>query len=149
MSAKQKDVGSSLTLDQFFYACNIGFVRLFSANFLMSPKGPPFNFLIFCNRMVVQKIPKRPPFTFSSTMRLTGDFKKISIKISGKKFSNFFHYFGIVRLVFDKKNSRKGSAFIFSGVLKSTKSSPGFSFLELSDFFSKFFLTKGSPLQFF
>ena len=43
MSAKQKDVGSSLTLDQLFCACNFGFVRLF-ANFLMSQKGPPFNF---------------------------------------------------------------------------------------------------------
>ena len=38
--------------------------------------------LIFCNRMDVQKIPKRPPFTFFGTMRLTGNFKKIPKKNS-------------------------------------------------------------------
>ena len=45
-------------------------------------------FLIFCNKMDVQKIPKRPPFTFFGTMRLTGNFKKIS-----KKNSDFFSQF--------------------------------------------------------
>ena len=42
-SENQKDVGSSLALDQkFLNACNLNFVRLFET-FLMSPKGPLFN----------------------------------------------------------------------------------------------------------
>ena len=44
MSAKQKDVGSSLILDQIFCAYIFRFVRLFLQIVLMSPKGPPFNF---------------------------------------------------------------------------------------------------------
>ena len=76
MSAKQKDVGSSLTLDQIFCACNFGFVRLFSQIFLMSPKGPPFIFLIFCNRMDVQKILKDPLLHFSALCDLPETSKK-------------------------------------------------------------------------
>ena len=49
-------------------------------------------FLIFCNRMDVQKIPKRPPFTFFGTMRLTGNFRKIP-----KKFGIFFSIFSFLR----------------------------------------------------
>ena len=32
-----------------------GFLRLIFENFLMSPKGPPFIFLLFCNRTNVKK----------------------------------------------------------------------------------------------
>ena len=45
------------------------FLRLIFENFLMSPKGPPFIFLIFCNRTNVKKF-KRVSFRFFGTMRL-------------------------------------------------------------------------------
>ena len=45
------------------------FLRLIFENFLMSPKGPPFIFLIFCNRTNVKKF-KRASFRFFGTMRL-------------------------------------------------------------------------------
>ena len=62
-----------MRLSSFFRHCETDFFRIFLI-------VPPIN-LIFCNRMDVQKIPKRPPFTFFGTMRLTGNFKKISKKI--------------------------------------------------------------------
>ena len=118
MSAKQKDVGSSLTLD-IFCACNSGFVRLIFVNFLnLSKVPPPFIFFLFCKFPpfrppfnffdILQqngrlKIPKGPPFTFFGTMRLTGDFKKNSKKSSVNFCLNFFQYFDIVRLFLDKK----------------------------------------------
>ena len=61
MSAKQKDVGSSLALDQIFCACYFGFVRLFFANLFWSPKGPPSVFLILQKNGCL-KNPKGPPF---------------------------------------------------------------------------------------
>ena len=39
-----------------------GFVRLFFEIFQMSPKSPPFNFLIFCNRKNVKKSQRVPRF---------------------------------------------------------------------------------------
>ena len=42
----------------------------FSEIFSMSPKGPPSRFLIFCNRMYVNKSQRIPPCTFFNTMRL-------------------------------------------------------------------------------
>ena len=51
-----------------------GTVRLFE-NFLMSSKGPPFEFLLFCNRMHVWKSKRVPSFTFFGTVR---HFSKIS-----------------------------------------------------------------------
>ena len=49
MSAKPKDVGSSLALDQIFCACFFGFVRLFFAIFLNVFIGSSLQFfLIFC-----------------------------------------------------------------------------------------------------
>ena len=45
------------------------FLRLIFENFLMSPKGPPFIFLIFCNRTNVKKF-KRVSLRFFGTMRL-------------------------------------------------------------------------------
>ena len=73
-------MGSSPALDQnFFVQVFFGFVRLFSQIFLMSPKGPPFIFFLFCIRMDVQNLPKGPLLQFFGTMRLTGD-QKISKK---------------------------------------------------------------------
>ena len=47
-----------------------GFLRLIFENFLMSPKGPPFIFLIFCNRMNVKEFKRVSSFRFFGTMRL-------------------------------------------------------------------------------
>ena len=60
-----------------------GFVRLFFEIFQMSPKSPPFNFLIFCNRKNVKKSQRVPPFfTIFGTMRLF----KILIFVFFRKF---------------------------------------------------------------
>ena len=48
-----------------------GFVRLFFEIFQMSPKSPPFNFLIFCNRKNVKKSQRVPFSRFFGTMRLS------------------------------------------------------------------------------
>ena len=69
-----------------------GTVRLFFENFLMSPKGPPLSFLIFCNGMFVNKSRRVPPFTFFGTMRLLLKekiFSKISIFFQKKCFTLF------------------------------------------------------------
>ena len=81
MFAKQKEVGSSLTLDQFFCARNFGFVRLFFANFFNVSKGSSLQFfLLFCNRMDVQKIPKGALFYifrhYATYRRLQKNFEK-------------------------------------------------------------------------
>ena len=47
MSAKQKDVGSSLALDQNFLCMLFRLCETFSANFFNVSKGSPFNFLYF------------------------------------------------------------------------------------------------------
>ena len=47
-----------------------GFLRLIFENFLMSPKGPPFIFLIYCNRTNVKKFQRVSSFRFFGTMRL-------------------------------------------------------------------------------
>ena len=47
-----------------------GFLRLIFENFLMFPKGPPFIFLIFCNRTNVKKFKRVSSFRFFGTMRL-------------------------------------------------------------------------------
>ena len=119
ISAKQKDVGSNLTLYQFFCACNFGFVRLFFAIFLLSTKGPHFNFFDILQQNGRSKNLKESPLYifrhYATYRRLQKNFEK---KI-GKIFSQFFfHYFDIVRLLLDKRNFRKNSAFIFSGVLR-------------------------------
>ena len=49
----------------FFRHC----ATFFSKFFLMSPKGPPLEFLLFCNRMCVYKSKRVPPFTFFGTTR--------------------------------------------------------------------------------
>ena len=58
MSAKQKDVGSSLIIDQFFCAALWHF---FSQIFLMSPKGPAFNFFDILQQNGLSKNPKWSP----------------------------------------------------------------------------------------
>ena len=84
----------TMRLSPFF-----GSVRLFKflifRKIFIAPKGPPINFLIFCTRMDVQKIPKGLPFTFFGTMRLTGDFKKNSEKFfphAGTVEENTWHF---------------------------------------------------------
>ena len=72
-SAKQKDVSSSLALDQNFFVHVISALWDFFAIFLMSPKG----FFLFCRRMDVQKIAKAP-FHIFRHYATYGDFKKIS-----------------------------------------------------------------------
>ena len=72
----------TMRLSSFFRHCETDFFPKF---FYCSSH----QFLIFCNRMDVQKIPKRPPFTFFGTMRLTGNFKKIPKKNSEFFFSIF------------------------------------------------------------
>ena len=52
--------------EQFFWHCwplsiFFGTVRLFFRIFLL-PKGPPFNFLIFCSKLKFQKARRVPPF---------------------------------------------------------------------------------------
>ena len=47
-----------------------GFLRLIFENFLMSPKGPPFIFLIFCNRTNVKKFKRVSSFRFFGTTKL-------------------------------------------------------------------------------
>ena len=107
LSAKQMDVGSSLTLNQFFCACNFGFVRLFFASFFNVSKGYPFKFFDnFATEWTFKKSQRVPPFSFFGTLRLTGDFKKIQ-KNSVIFFLIFFHCFDIVRLLLDKTNSAK------------------------------------------
>ena len=57
-----------------------GFLRLIFENFLMSPKGPPFVFLIFCNRTNVKK------FTRVSSLRFFGTMRLLKIRIFSKTF---------------------------------------------------------------
>ena len=76
MSAKQKDVGSSLAhVQKFFVQVFFGFVRLFFAISLMSPKGPPFNFFFYFAKEWMFKTSRMPPLTFFGTMGVTGDQK--------------------------------------------------------------------------
>ena len=49
----------------FFRLC-----ETFFENFLMSPKGPPFIFLIFCNKTNFKKSQRVPSFRFFGTMSL-------------------------------------------------------------------------------
>ena len=81
----------TMRLSPFFRHWRQVQISLFSEFFYCS-KGSPINFLILCNRMDVQKIPKGPPFTFFGTMRLTGDFKKNFERKSVKFFSSIFSF---------------------------------------------------------
>ena len=61
-------------------------MRLFETFWIecFSPKGPPFNFLMFCNTMDVKKSQSVRPFTFFGTVTL---FKNLIKKIF---LGNFF-----------------------------------------------------------
>ena len=69
-------MGSSLAIDQIFCTCYFGFVRLFFAIFLITPKGPLSIFYIL-QQNGSSKIPEGPPLHFL-TLRLNRDFKKHS-----------------------------------------------------------------------
>ena len=62
---------------QFFPA-----LRDFFSGKFFSSKGPPFNFLLFCDRMDVGKSQRVPPFSFFSALRFFPENKK--------KFSSIF-----------------------------------------------------------
>ena len=80
---------------KFFVQVFFGFVILFFAIFLMSPKGPPFIFSYFAKELMF-KNSQRPPFTFFGIMRLTIDQKKFRKKISKNKFEKNIKKFGIL-----------------------------------------------------
>ena len=77
-------MGSSPALDQIFCVDFFGFVRLFFAIFLMSPKGPPFIFSLFCKKMDVEKQPKGPFHIF----RYNATYQKLQ-----KNSKNFWKFF--------------------------------------------------------
>ena len=103
--------------------------------------------------MDVQKISKSHPFIFFGTMRLTGDFRKISKKNRKNFFSIFFPLFRHSATSFrQKKFPQKLRLHFFRGfaaawMLKNTKRSPFQFFFGVVILFSIFFI-KGS-LQFF
>ena len=114
MSAKQKDVGSTLTLDQIFLCMQFRLSETFFRKcFKCLLMVLPSIFLIFCNRMDAQKIPKGPPLTFFGTVRRTGDFTKTSKRNSVNFFLHFFSLFRHSATSFRQKILRKGSAFVF------------------------------------
>ena len=139
MSAEQ--MGSSLTLDQFF-------VHVISV--LMFPKGPPFNFFDILQQNGRSKNPKGSPFYIFGTMRLTGDFKKVSKKI-GKFFSIFFSF---LRHSATKKGFPQRFrlhffwSFVAEWMLKNTKRSPFTFFRNCETFFQFCFSPKGPPFIF-
>ena len=61
----------------------------FFGNFLMSPKGPPSIFLIFCNKLYFIKAQRFPPFTIFDFVR----FFKMIIFSSKKCFFYFLKLF--------------------------------------------------------
>ena len=69
-----------------------GTMRLFFENFLMSPKGPPSRFLIFCNGMYVNKSRRSPFYIFRhyATFFERKNFSKISRFFSKKLFCAFW-----------------------------------------------------------
>ena len=82
---------------QFFF----GIVRLFFKNFLMYQKSPPFEFLIFCNKIYVDEAQRVPSFTFFGTMPLF-----LKEKIFKNFFEKFFLRFLSLRYSADFRRSR-------------------------------------------
>ena len=78
---KQKDVGSGLALHQNFFVHVISALRAFFQNFLEVSKGSSLHFVLFCNRIDVQKIPKGLP---SYIFRHYATYRRLQ-----KKFENF------------------------------------------------------------
>ena len=70
----------------FFRHCKTVQISHFFSNFFTGPKGPTINFLIFWNRMDVQKIPKGSSFHifrhYATNRRLQKKFEKKFGKIS-------------------------------------------------------------------
>ena len=64
----------------------------FFENFLMSQKSPLSSFLIFCNRIYVNKAQRVPPFTFFGTMRHF-------LKEKNQKFQVFFFKKSLLRIL--------------------------------------------------
>ena len=91
MSDKRKDGDSSLTLHKSCFACYFGIMRHFFAKIFNGVKKP-FQFVLFCNRLYVQILPKGPRFTFCDTMRLTRILNKIR-----RSFELLFSSFGYCR----------------------------------------------------
>ena len=86
-SAKQKDVGSTLALDQNFFCMIFRLCETFFRKFFkISPKGSP-SFFLFCNRMDVQKSQRVPLLHFSALCNLPE---------TSKKNWNFFPHLGTV-----------------------------------------------------
>ena len=67
-----------------------GLVRLFLQIFQMSPKGPPFIFFLFFQRMDVQKLPNAPFYICRHYATYRGPKK---IKKIFRKFFDFFNLF--------------------------------------------------------
>ena len=71
-----------------------GTVRLFKflsfSELFIAPKGPPSIFLIFCNRIYVQKIPKGPPFYI---FRHYATYRRLQKKNWKKNSSSFLRAF--------------------------------------------------------
>ena len=82
----QKDVGSSLALDQnFSLHISVRLSATFFAKFFIVPKGSPFIFFLFCKRMDVPKIPRAPLLQFLALC----DFLETSKKFRKKFRKNF------------------------------------------------------------
>ena len=71
---------------------NLNF-KIFSNFFLMFPKGPPFNFLKFCNQLEFHTAQRPPPFTILS-LRYSADFGRSRLVLTWRKYNllmiNFF-----------------------------------------------------------
>ena len=93
-------MGSSPALDQIYFCVDFfGFVRFFFAIILMSPKGPPFIFVLFCKRIDVEKQPKGPFYIF----RYNATYQKL------QKNRIFFNYFPHVLLLYLSIGRRYGA----------------------------------------
>ena len=77
-------MGLSPALDQIFLCRFFRLCETFFRNFLMSPKGPPFIFFLFCKRMDVEKQPKGPFYIF----RYNATYQKLQ-----KNSKNFWKFF--------------------------------------------------------
>ena len=81
----------SMSLSPLFRHCETVQISHFFPIFFLLLQMVPHQFLIFCNIIDVQKIPKGPPFTFFGTMRLTGNFKK-DFEKNSEIFSSIFSF---------------------------------------------------------
>ena len=151
MTAKQKDVGSSRTNDQNFFAQVFFRLGDFFEKLLKISKGPPLHFFLFCKRMHVQKLPKAPLLALGNIPETKNKFrKKIRIK-NFKKNRIFFSIFSSRGYCRREYNSYLAYEVVFLHHLRNSTGPKGGTPLEYfrlcQTFFKKKF-TKGSP-QFF